>query len=430
MTTSPTSPASSNLPTTASNAKPGIATIAADLFPAVLAGLIAVLISYAGPMLLMLQAAQAAHLTSAQTSSWLWAVSIGSGLSGAWMSWRYKIPVICAWNTPGAALLVTALATLPYNQAIAAYLFAAAIIFMIGVTGIFEKLMSHIPKSLCAAMLAGILMRFGVDVFASARSEVHGAPYLVGLMFIAYLFYKKRSARYAIVLTLLTGVLLWSLLGWGDAANTTTNAAAITWQAGLTLPVWTTPEFSVSALISLGLPLALLCLTGQQVPGVAVLRAAGYEHAPSSKLVSGTGLASLLLAPFGSHGVNLAAITAAICTGPEAHHQPEKRWVAGLACGVFYLLIGSFAGSLTTLFLHLPHALVTTVAGLALLGATQNGLVNAMQETSEREAALITFIVTASNISLLGLGSACWGIALGVLSYYLLRSKVKSPVGK
>ncbi|MBC3918075.1 benzoate/H(+) symporter BenE family transporter [Undibacterium sp. CY18W] len=427
MTTSHTSsPATSSLLSTASNVKPGIAHRAVDLFPAVLAGLIAVLISYAGPMLLMLQAAQAAHLTSAQTSSWLWAVSIGSGLSGAWMSWRYKIPVICAWNTPGAALLVTALATLPYNQAIAAYLFAAAIIFLIGATGIFEKLMAHIPKSLCAAMLAGILMRFGVDVFASARSEAHGAPYLVGLMFIAYLFYKKRSARYAIVLTLLTGVLLWSVLGWGDAANTAANSAAITWQAGLTLPVWTTPEFSVSALLSLGLPLALLCLTGQQVPGVAVLRAAGYERAPSSKLVSGTGLASLLLAPFGAHGVNLAAITAAICTGPEAHHQPEKRWVAGLACGVFYLLIGSFAGSLTTLFLHLPHALVTTVAGLALLGAIQNGLVNAMQENSEREAALITFIVTASNISLLGLGSACWGIALGVLSYYLLRVKTAS----
>lgn len=414
-------PHSPSLLAPANAIKPGFAAKAADFFPAVLAGLIAVLISYAGPMLLILQAAQSAKLTTAQTSSWIWAISIGSGLVGVWMSWRHKIPVICAWNTPGAALLVTGLATVPYHQAIGAYLVAAAAIWLIGITGIFEKLMAKIPKSLCAAMLAGILFRFGVDVFANTRSDVAGAPWLVTAMFAAYLIFKRRSARYAIVLTLLSGVVLWSVLGWGDS----NQGQSIAVQLGLTMPVWTTPEFSFSAIVSLGLPLALLCLTGQQVPGVAVMRAAGYEQAPTSKLVSATGFVSILLAPFGSHGVNLAAITAAICTGPEAHQQAEKRWVAGVACGGFYLLIGSFAGSLTALFLHLPHALVTTVAGLALLGAIQNGLVNAMQETTEREAALITFIVTASNISLLGLGSACWGIVLGVISYYSLRVKVK-----
>ncbi|MFZ6657325.1 benzoate/H(+) symporter BenE family transporter [Undibacterium sp. TJN19] len=416
-------------PTTISTAaaaiKPDFSATLLDLFPAILAGLIAVLISYAGPMLIVLQAAQVAKLTTAQTSSWIWAISIGAALTGGWMSWRYRIPVICAWNTPGAALLVTGLASVSYSQAIGAYIVAAAIIFLIGSTGVFETLMSKIPKSLCAAMLAGILFRFGVDVFANARSEVAGAPYLVTAMFIAYLLFKRHSARYAIVLTLLSGVALWGALGWGDVANLNT-AATLSWHLGLTMPVWTTPEFSVSAIISLGLPLALLCLTGQQVPGVAVMRAAGYESAPTGKLVAGTGLVSLLLAPFGSHGVNLAAITAAICTGPEAHQQPEKRWVAGVACASFYLIIGSFAGSLTRLFLHLPHALVTTVAGLALLGAIQTGLVNAMNEPAEREAALITFIVTASNISLLGLGSACWGIALGVLSYYLLRVKANA----
>ncbi|MFZ6772812.1 benzoate/H(+) symporter BenE family transporter [Undibacterium sp. SXout7W] len=399
--------------------------IALDLFPALLAGLIAVLISYAGPMLLMLQAAQSARLSAAETSSWLWAVSIGSGVCGVWMSWRYKIPVICAWNTPGAALLVTGLATVPYQQAIGAYIIAAALMLIIGATGLFEKLMSLIPKSLCAAMLAGILLRFGIDVFASARSDIAGASALVATMFIAYLLFKRRSARYAIVLTLLSGMILWAILGWGGTSVTPQAASSATWLMGMTKPVWTTPEFSISAMISLGLPLAVLCLTGQQVPGVAVLRAAGYHHAPVSRIVAGTGLASLLLAPFGSHGVNLAAITAAICTGPEAHQQPEKRWLAGIACGVFYLLIGSFAGSLTVLFLHLPHALVTTVAGLALLGAIQNGLVNAFAEPAEREPALITFIVTASNLTLFGLGSACWGIALGIISYLLLRPRQK-----
>jgi benzoate membrane transport protein len=184
--------------------------------------------------------------------------------------------------------------------------------------------------------------------------------------------------------------------------------------------VWTTPAFSVAAIVSVGLPLLVLSLTGQQLPGVAVLRAANYA-APTSQLVAGTGLVSLLMAPFGSHGVNLAAITAAICTGPEAHRQADKRWVAGVACGVFYVLIGSFAGSLSYAFVHLPPALVTTVAGLALLGAIQGGLVNAMAEPAEREAALVTFIVTASNVSLLGLGAACWGIVLGVATYVALR---------
>jgi benzoate membrane transport protein len=395
-----------------------------DLFPAVLAGLIAVLISYAGPLLIVLQAAQAAHLTQGQLASWVWAISIGAGVCSAVLSWKHKVPVVCAWNTPGAALLVSGLVTLPYSQAVGAYIVAAAVMLLIGASGVFERLMAVIPKSLCAAMLAGILMRFGVDAFSAARSDVGGAPWLVVSMFAGYLLFKQRSARYAIPLTLLLGIALWLALGWGTVAAAPGQAATAASVFSLTQPLWTTPEFTWQAILSLGLPLALLCLTGQQVPGIAVLRAAGFE-APTSKLVSGTGWASLVLAPFGAHGVNLAAITAAICTGPEAHHQADKRWVAGLACGVFYIIIGSFAGSLTYTFSHLPHALVTTVAGLALLGAIQGGLVNAMAEPTEREAALITFIVTASNVTLLGLGSACWGIVVGLLSYFALRVRAQ-----
>ena len=400
-----------------------------DVFPALLAGLIAVLISYAGPMLLILQAAQSAQLSQLQMASWVWAISIGAGACSVWMSWRHKIPVICAWNTPGAALLVSALASVPYQQAIGAYLFAAALIWLVGVTGIFERLMAVIPKSLCAAMLAGILFRFGTEVFAGAGSSLaksNGAAWLAGAMFLGYLLAKRQSARYAIVLTLLLGIGLWLGLDWGVSAPASTAAASSTMGLVLTQPVWTTPEVSLSAIISIGLPLALLCLTGQQVPGIAVLRAAGYA-APTSKLVAGTGFVSVIMAPFGAHGINLAAITAAICTGPEAHQQAEKRWVAGVACGIFYLLIGAFAGSLTDSFMHLPHGLVATVAGLALLGAIQSGLVNALAEPAEREAALVTFIVTASNVSLLGLGAACWGIMLGLISYFVLRPRQTNP---
>ena len=392
-----------------------------DLFPAVVAGLVAVLISYAGPLLLVLQAAQAGHLTAAQVTSWVWAISMGAGVCGVWMSWRQRVPVVCAWNTPGAALLASALVALPYSQVVGAYLLAAAALLLVGWTGVFDRLMAHIPRSLCAAMLAGILLRFGVDAFGAARSTVEGAPWLVGAMFAGYLLFKQRSARYAIALTLLLGVALWQGLGWGQAAvpPATTVASTSTSAWGLALPVWTAPEFSWTALLSTAVPLALLCLTGQQVPGVAVLRASGYT-AHNNQLIAGTGLASLLLAPFGAHGINLAAITAAICTGEEAHPLPEKRWVAGVACGVFYLLLGSFAGAITYAFAQLPVALVSTVAGLALLGAIQNGLIGALAEPSEREAALVTFVVTASNVSLLGLGSACWGLALGLLTWWTL----------
>lgn len=388
-----------------------------DLFPAVVAGLVAVLISYAGPLLLVLQAAQAGHLAAAQVTSWVWAISIGAGVCGVWMSWRQRVPVVCAWNTPGAALLASALVALPYSQVVGAYLLAAAALLLVGWTGVFDRLMAHIPRSLCAAMLAGILLRFGVDAFGAARSTVEGAPWLVGAMFAGYLLFKQRSARYAIALTLLLGVALWQGLGWGQVAVPAANTSTSAW--GLALPVWTTPEFSWTALLSTAVPLALLCLTGQQVPGVAVLRASGYT-AHNNQLIAGTGLASLLLAPFGAHGINLAAITAAICTGEEAHPLPEKRWVAGVACGVFYLLLGSFAGAITYAFAQLPAALVSTVAGLALLGAIQNGLIGALAEPSEREAALVTFVVTASNVSLLGLGSACWGLALGLLTWWTL----------
>ena len=279
-----------------------------DRFPAVVAGLIAVLVSYAGPLLLVMRAAQAGHLSAGQLSSWLWAISIGSGLCGLWLSWRQRLPIICAWNTPGAALLAASMAVVPYSEVVGAYVLAAAAMVLIGATGVFERWMARIPRSLCAAMLAGILLRFGVDAFAAARGPVESAPWLVGAMFAAYLFFKRRTARYAIVLTLLLGVLLWLGLGWGESPGGH-GAPALSWH--LVQPVWTTPTFSWAAALGVALPLAVLGLTGQQVPGVAVLRASGHA-AQSNQIVATTGLASLLLAPFGAHGVNLAAITAAI----------------------------------------------------------------------------------------------------------------------
>lgn len=377
---------------------------------AVVAGLIAVIISYAGPLIIVFQAAQTAHLDNAHLSSWIWAISIGSGLTGMFLSWRYRTPVITAWSTPGAALLVGSLPSVPYAEAIGAFLFSAVTIALIGWSGLFDIIMRRIPKAIAAAMLAGILFRFGVDVFASVKLQ----PVLVIAMFVAYLALKRITPRYAI-----PGVLV---LGTVFAASTGQIVFDHV-QVGMATPLFTMPAFSVNAIVGIGIPLCVVTMTGQYLPGIAVLRTAGYQ-APVKPLVSVTGFGSILLAPFGSHGFNLAAITAAICTGREAHEEPGRRYVAGIASGVFYVLIGVFGATLAALFAVLPKALIATIAGLALFGAIMNGLTTALTDERQRESALIAFLVTASNITFLGLGAAFWGLVAGVLASALLTGDI------
>lgn len=373
---------------------------------AVVAGLIAVIVSYAGPSLIIFQAATAAHLGQAELSSWIWAVSIGSGVSAIALSWWYRVPVITAWSTPGAALLVAALPNYSYGEAVGAFVFAAGLITVLGVSGLFETIMTRIPKSIAAAMLAGILFRFGAQIFSSFAV----APLLVGAMFASYLVLKRFLPRYAIALVLVIGISL-------SAATGTLHFEDFNLEPAV--PVFTMPQFSIAAIVGLGLPLALVTLTGQFVPGVAVLRAFGYRT-PASPLVWVTSLVAFLLAPFGAHGVNLAAITAAICSGPEAHPQADKRWVAGVALGTIYIVIGLFGATLATLFAALPRELVAAAAGLALVGAIMNGLAGAMSVEREREPALLTFLVAASGVSFLGIGSAFWGLTVGVMAAMVL----------
>jgi len=373
---------------------------------AVVAGIIAVIVSYAGPSLIMFQAASAAHLPTAELSSWIWAVSIGSGLSALVLSIWTRAPIVTAWSTPGAALLVAALPAYSWPEAIGAFVVAGVLITALGASGLFESIMARIPPSIAAAMLAGILFRFGAQVFASFAA----APLLVGTMFAAYLALKRLSPRWAIAGVLVLGTTLAGALGLLHVE---------TFRLELATPVWTTPVFTLPAIVGLGLPLALVTLTGQFVPGIAVLRASGYRT-PASPLVWATSALSVILAPFGAHGINLAAITAAICSGPEANHEPSKRWVAGAALGLAYLVVGAFGATLATLFGALPKELVAAVAGLALIGAIMNGLTAAMRDDDGREPALLTFLVTASGASFLGIGSAFWGLVVGIVAWAVL----------
>lgn len=382
----------------------------ADTAPsAVVAGFVATLTGYTSSLVLMFQAGQAAGLSAAQISSWLWALSIGMAICTIGLSLRYRAPVVVAWSTPGAALLITSLPGVSYPEAIGAFVVCALLLSVLGLSGAFERVMRHLPASLAAALLAGILFRIGSEIFVAAQSSTT----LVLAMFFSFLLCKRLLPRYAVLLALLVGTLVAAAQGMLDFSR---------FELQVAVPVWTTPSFSLSAAISIGIPLFVVAMASQNIPGIAVLRADGYDVSPSP-LIATTGLASLLLAPFGSHGINMAAISAAICTGAEAHEDKRKRYTAALWNGLFNLLAGIFAATLAALFIALPGALVLSIAALALLGSIGNGLAQAMQAPAERDAALITFMITASGMSLLGIGSAFWGLVGGALTLLILNGK-------
>ncbi|GGI90681.1 benzoate/H(+) symporter BenE family transporter [Halopseudomonas pertucinogena] len=375
---------------------------------AVVAGFIATVISYAGPLVIIFQVAQAADMPQAALTSWVWAISIGSGVLGIVLSMRYRVPVIIAWNAPGSALLITLLPGISLNEAVGAYLISSLIILLVGLSGSFDRIVSRLPAAISAGMLAGILFSFGTGLFVSLQQQ----PLLVLAMFFTYLLGKRLMPRYAVLAVLLVGVSI--AMGLGELRS---DALVV----GPAIPQWITPEFSWQATLNIALPLVLVALTGQFLPGVTVLRTAGYHSIPASPLITQSGVWSALLAPFGCHGLTLAAITAAICTGREAHEDPARRYVAGVSGGVFYLLLGLFGATLVSIFTAFPAALIAALAGLALLAAISGALAGAMAVPDDREAALITFLVTASGMSFLGLSAAFWGLIFGLAAHLLLR---------
>ncbi len=374
---------------------------------AISAAFLAVLIAYAGPAVIFFQAAQAANVSPDMFSSWIWAISIGAAVPGIVLSWWFKAPVITAWSAPGTALLVTLFPAVSINQAMAAYITAGVIILLIGLSGYFDKLMKAIPRGIAAGMMAGILFQFGVDAFRSATTM----PVLTFGMIGAYLVLRRWVPRYCIVLVLIFGIVLAALLGQ-------TNLGSL--EVKLATPIFIVPEWTWSSTLSLALPLVLVSLTGQFLPGMAILRISGYST-PARPILAVTGLSSLVVACFGGITIVLAAITAAMCTDKDAHPDPSKRYVAGIANGVFYLIGGIFAGTIVMLFTALPKEFIAVLAGLALVGAIATNIVGAVQEDQHREAAIITFLATASNMTFLGLGSAFWGAVIGVVAYLVLN---------
>ncbi|MGG3883838.1 benzoate/H(+) symporter BenE family transporter [Brevibacillus panacihumi] len=383
---------------------------------AFIVGLIATMVSYAGPLLIVFQAAEVVNLSHELVSSWIWAISFGTGLSAIVLSIWFKAPIITAWSTPGLVLLVASWSAYSFSDAIGAFVISGLAITLLGISGLFSKIMAYVPQAITTAMLAGILLSFGVQVFVS----IPDFPALAIAMLISYLCAKRWTPRYAVLIALLVGTAV--ALGFGRMHFDTI-------QVELVKPIFTMPTFSLDAIIGLGVPLFIVTMASQNAPGMGVLKADGYDT-PASPLIATTGLASLLTAPFGSHGINLAAITAAICTGKEAHPDPGKRYIAGISSGVFYLLFGMFGATIVSVFSAFPKELTAVIAGLALFASLSSSLTSAMSEPSQRESALITFLVTISGISIGGIGAAFWGLVAGVLTNLILNGDVRRIVKK
>ncbi|WP_122097171.1 benzoate/H(+) symporter BenE family transporter [Rahnella sp. Larv3_ips] len=375
-------------------------------FSAVIAGFVAVLVGYTSSAAIIFQAAEAAGASVAQIGGWLSMLGLGMGVTSIGLSLYYRTPVVTAWSTPGAALLVTSLPGTSINEAIGVFVFATGLILLCGVTGLFAKMMHYIPQALSAAMLGGILLRFGLNAFTSLQSNFA----LAGSMCLVYLLAKRALPRYAVVLALAAGLIV---AGWqGDIAL---HGQSLTFAA----PAFVMPHFTLSSIIGIGVPFFIVTMASQNAPGIATLKAHGY-NLPVSPLISWTALTALILAPFGGFTVCIAAITAAICMGEDIHPDPKKRYMAAVAAGVFYLIAGVFGGSIGMMFTALPQVLIHTIAGLALLGTIAGSLYRALENESQRDAAIITFLITASGVTLLGIGSAFWGLAGGVITHLIL----------
>lgn len=382
-----------------------------SILPTVAIGAISVIVGFVSSVAILFQAAQAAGATPEQISSWVFAVCLGAGIASIGFSLYYKMPILAAWSTPGAALLITSLVNVPMSDTIGAFIFSGLLMLIAGLTGWFEKAMRRIPVALASAMLAGVLVRFGLDVFVSMKTQ----PALVLVMLAVYLITKRYVPRYAVILVALVGT-------WMSIMQGQLHLAAVSFE--FAHPIWITPTFSWNVIVGVGIPLFIVTMASQNLPGVAVLRNAGY-HPPVSKIISGTGLLTVILAPFGGFSVNLAAITAALCSGPEAHAESSKRYIASTSAGVVYVLVAFLSSAVIALLTALPKELVWALAGIALFATIANSLLSAVREDSSREAAVITFLVTTSGVSLLGIGAPFWGLVAGIIALIAMKPRTK-----
>jgi benzoate membrane transport protein len=374
----------------------------------VLAGFITVLVGFTSSAVIVFQAAGALGATPSQLASWMLALGVGMGVTCIGLSMRWRVPVVTAWSTPGAALLAVSGGGTSMAEATGAFLVAAGLTALAGFSGLFERTLNRIPMAIAAGMLAGVLLRFALQAFGALGASSG----LVAAMFVAWLAGRRWLPRHAVLLAFAVGIAL-------AGAQGGLRLAEVRW--AWASPQWVTPSLSMASLIGVALPLFIVTMASQNLPGVAAIRASGFAT-PISPVLGWIGVVNLLLAPFGAFALNLAAITAAICMGREAHEDPARRYTAAIAAGLFYLLVGLGGATVAALFAAFPAELVTGIAGIALLGTIGASLAQALAEERDRDAALIAFGVTASGLSVAGIGSAFWGLAAGLVALAVARA--------
>ena len=375
--------------------------------PAIFAGFITFLVGISVSAVLVIEAAQTLGANTEQITSWFWALGLAIGLSGLLLSWKFKYPVATSWSTAGLALILATGSGYNLNEAIGAFLVCGLLTAILGFSGVFQKVLSYIPQSLTSAMLAGVLLKFGIALFASMQNEW---AFILSLL-ATYILSKRFWPRYSIVITVIAGIAMCPIF---------LNFSMPSIDFGIAKPVWVTPEFSSSAILGLALPLFVINMASQYLPGLAMIKSYGYNpHV--NHLIGWTGTAQALLAPFGSYSVNIAAISAAISLDDQVHPDPQKRYIAGMSCGFFYILMGIFAATLTSFLMSFPAIFITALAGIALLGTISHNIAIAFHEVSDREAALLTFLFSASGIQFFGIGSAFWGLIFGFAVHLILK---------
>jgi len=376
------------------------------------AGLVAVVIGFTSSVALIYQTVINLGGDASLASSWILTLGLSMGVTSIALSFYFRVPILIAWSTPGAALLIANTQNFNLNEAIAGFLFSALLIFLCGITGWFERLMSKLPLQLACAMLAGILVNFGVNVFNQMNDE----PLLVIVMFLTYLLSRQLMPKFTMLLVLTVSI----VLAWQLELITFT---VFSWQ--LSEFRYISPEFNISAILGIGIPLFLVTMAAQNLPGIAVLKAHNYK-APVSSILSVTGFVNMLAAPFGGYAINLAAITAAICMTEEVDKKPERRYWAAISGGLFYILMAISAGYLMEAFATLPNALIYSLAGIALFTTINSSIQQALSEDKMSEAAIITFLVTASNLTLWDISSVLWGLIAGSITLVVQSSLKKS----
>lgn len=360
---------------------------------------VAAFVGFGGTLALIIAAATALGATQAETASWVTALSLALAISSGYLSWRYRIPIITAWSTPGLALIGASIG-FTMQEAVGAFLVTALAIIITGLIKPVAQFVERIPASIASGMLAGVLSSFVINAAKTLSLD----PLLVLPLIALFLIIRLFNPAMAVISVLIGGVIYALALGRAD------NLPA----PELSTLTMIVPDFTLSAMIGLALPLYLVTMASQNLPGFAVLRAAGYEP-PTAACLQVTGLVSLFSAPFGAHTSNMAAISAAICTGHDAHPDPKQRWLTGPFYALCYLIFAIFGASLVAIFAVLPPALIMLIAGLGLIGPFVNALAIALNKQDERFAAIVTFAVTASGITIFSIGSAFWALIAGLI---------------